>query len=333
MTGAPVRAAKQKLRAKFSYGRGLDESPVFTEDLRIALVTFQCRKNEANKSALRTDGVLDWATQLALGVVSPNPPAGRFPFGNPVRRGVILTVQGTGVDMWSGPPADTARALQDVFYWQPVGNYPASPFPMRQSYLAGIEELVVQCRLHAGKPKVLAGYSQGAIVTSRVWKHEVSRPGGRLYDLRDEFVASVTWGNPDRELGVAHGNALDGIPVPEGRGITDDRMVSTPSWWLDFAHGANSRFGRDLYTDTVDGDVGEYGTAIWKIVEGMKLTGVDGLLEQVLEIVERPLVEVVSMFQEITHAGAFFFSGTGPHVNYDVSSAVRFLRDVSLKLA
>ena len=326
MSGKPVADAKRKLRQKFSYAKGLDDSPTFTEDLRIALITYQYRKNQANKSALRTDGILDWATQVALGVINPNPPGPKKP------RGVILTVQGTGVDMWTGPPADVARAVSDLYYWQPVGNYPASPFPMRQSYRQGIEELVAQCRIHAGKPKVLAGYSQGAIVTSRVWKHEVVNPQGRLHALRDEFVGSVTWGNPDRERGVANGNLLESVPVPEGRGVTDDRMENTPSWWLDFAHGANSRFGRDLYTDTPDDDVGEYSTAIWRVVEDVKFTGVNGLLEQVLEIVERPLVEVVAMFQAILHAGAFFFSGTGPHVNYNIEPAIRYLRDLAKKM-
>lgn len=326
MTGRPVAAAKAKLRQKFSYAKGLDDSPVFTEDLRIALITYQNRKNQANKSALRTDGVLDWATQVALGVIDPNPP------GPKKKRGIILTVQGTGVDMWTGPPADTARALSDLLYWQPVGNYPAAPFPMKQSYDQGIAELVTQCRIHAGKPKVLAGYSQGAIVTSRVWQDEVVNPAGRLHDLKDEFVASVTWGNPDREKGVANGNLIESVPVPAGRGVTDYRMRETPDWWLDFAHGANSRFGRDLYTDCEDGDVGEYATAIWKVVENVKFTGINGLLEQVLEIVERPLIEVVAMFQALLHAGMFFFTGTGPHINYDIGPAIRYLRGVAAKI-
>lgn len=322
MSGLPVAAAKRKLKAKFSYAQGLDDSPLFTDELRSVLVKFQVAKNAANKLNLRTDGVLDWSTQVALGVIAPNPPT-------PLRKkGVLLSVHGTYVSMWDGYPADTARAVQDLFVWQPVGNFPASAFPMAKSYRRGVEELVVLCRKFAGQRKILAGYSQGAIVTSRVWKYDISSRSGRLWDLRDEFVGAVTWGNPCRELGKANGNKFAGEPVPEGRGITDDRLVSTPEWWLDFAHGGNHPLGRDLYTDVPDDDIGEDCTAIWKIVEGVKVTGVDGLLEQVLEVTRRPLPEAVAMFRAVLYAGAFFGARTGPHVNYSIDGAVKYLREL-----
>ena len=53
----------------------------------------------------------------------------------------ILTWQGTGADMWTGFPAQTASAAQqanpNVFYWQPVGNWPAATYPMGPSVAAG----------------------------------------------------------------------------------------------------------------------------------------------------------------------------------------------------
>lgn len=322
MSSPTVREAKRILKVKFSYAKGLDGSELFTEDLRAVLVEFQKRKNSTNKLALRTDGILDWSTQVALGVVNPNPPAQK------PKKGVILTVQGTFVDMWTGYPADTARAVQDLFYWQPIGNYDAQAFPMKPSYNQGIEELVLQCRKHAGKPKVLAGYSQGAIVTSRVMKHEVLNPNGRLHDLKDEFIGGVTWGNPDREFGVANGNAFAGWPIPEGRGASDDRLEGTPSWWLDFAHGANSPWGRDLYTDTPADKAGEDVTTIWHLVENVTISSLTGLMVKLLEVVEKPVEEIVPLFHAVLYAGAFFFTGTGPHVNYDIDPAVRYLRQL-----
>jgi len=325
MSGVPVRDAKRKLKQKFSYAKQLDDSEYFGDDLKVALTQFQVKKNAANKLALRTDGVLDWSTQVALGVINPNPPGPR------PKRGVILTLHGTGVSMWDGYPADTARRLEDLLYWQPC-FYPATPFPMKQSYDVGINELVNQCRIHAGKPKILAGYSQGAIVTSRVLTQEVFNPAGRLHDLKHEFVAGVTWGNPDRELGVAHGNRFAGWPVPQGRGITQDRLANTPSWWLDFAHGANSPWKRDLYTDVPDDDAGEIMQAMWKIIENVNIMGVNGLLEQFVEMFERPLVEIVALFRSVLYAGMFFFSGTGPHISYNIEPAVQYLRGVAKNL-
>jgi hypothetical protein len=322
MSSPTIHEAKRILKVKFSYAKGLDSSDLFTEDLRTVLIEFQKRKNAVNNLGLRTDGVLDWATQLALGVINPNPPSPK------PKKAVILTCQGTGVDMWTGPPADVARGVQDLFYWQPVGNYPAQPFPMKPSYNQGIEELVVQCRKFAGRPKVLAGYSQGAIVTSRTWKHEVVNPNGRLHDLKDEFVGAVSWGNPDREAGVAHGNQFAGWIVPEGRGVTDDRLENTPSWWLDFAHGANSPWGRDMYTDAPNDGAGADMTTIWHLVENIDIPALTGLVTKLLEIVQKPVTEIVPLFQAILDAGAFFFSGTGPHVNYDVDPAIRYLRQL-----
>lgn len=328
MSAPVIRDTKLKLRQKFSYAKKLDDTEYFGEDLKAVLAEYQAKKNAANKLGLRTDGVLDWATQVSLGIINPNPPTKK------PQRGVLLTVQGTGVDMWTGYPADTARAVQDLFYWQPIGNYSAAPFPMKPSYDQGIEELVVQCRRFAGKPKVLAGYSQGAICTSRVWRDEVVNPAGRLHDLKDEFVAAVTWGNPDRENKVANGNRIAGWPVPEGRGITDHRLENTPPWWMDFAHGANSPWGRDLYTDAPDDLAGQDMTAIWHIVENVKFDGTNGILERVLNILERPLVEIVPMFQAVMYAGMFFMGSppTGPHINYDIDPAVRYLRSVATKI-
>lgn len=325
-SGPTVQKAKRKLRQKFSYAKGLDDTEYYGEDLRAVVSEYQKRKNAVNNLGLRTDGVLDWATQIALGVIDPNPPA-KAP-----QKGVILTVQGTYVDMWTGPPADTARSVADLFYWQPIGNYPAAAFPMKPSYDQGIEELVVQCRKHAGKPKVLAGYSQGAICVSRTLKHEILNPAGRLHDLKDEFVGGLTWGSPDRELGVANGNAFAGWVVPEGRGASDDRLESTPSWWLDFAHGANSQWGRDLYTDTPADKTGEDVTTIWHLIENVTGSSVSGLLERLLEVIQKPVVEVIPLFRAVMYAGMFFASGTGPHINYDVDPAVRYLRSIGKSL-
>lgn len=331
MSGPTVATAKSILRVKFSsYAGHLDTSQYFSEDLQRALAEYQTRKNASNHLGLRTDGVLDWATQLALGVIAPNPPT-----PTPTK-GVILTCQGTGADMWTGYPADTARAVADVFTWQPIGNWPASPFPMRPSYRRGIEELVVQCRRHAGRPKVLAGYSQGAIVTSRVWRDEISKPGGRLYDLRREFVGAVTWGNPDREQGKANGNLVAGWPVPEGPGITGDNLRDTPDWWLDFAHGANSQWGRDMYTDASTKELVLLDQqAIWRLIESVDLIGRNSLLERIVNLLERPVIESVAMFQAIYDAGAFFLSkpfATYAHCSYEVQPAVDWLRQLARTL-
>lgn len=320
MTGLPIQRAKKELRRRFSYGKNLDDSTFFDWELQQVLQTYQRAKNGTGyKPELRTDGVLDWGTQVALGLVAPPKPR---------IAGTLFTVSGTGADMWTGYPADVGRACDGVWYFQPVA-YPANPFPMAASVQAGRAELKRLIRERPGKI-ALAGYSQGAIVTSLTWLLDIRDPRGELHDRVNDVVASVTWGNPCRQLGKANGNLLAGIPIPEGRGIGDTLMSDTPDWWLDFAHGGNSPFGRDIYTDTPDDDAGENMTAIFKAVQDVSgFVGPNSLLEQFTEWFTNPAVEIPAIFRAVYFGGAFVTTqpfATYPHCNYDIGPAVRFLR-------
>lgn len=323
-SGKPVALTKEKLRAKFSYAQALDGSELFGEDLRFVLSGFQVRKNMGGYlPVLRTDGVLDYATQVALGVVVPRPEV----------KPVLFTVQGTGANMWSGYPADVARRVLDLYDWQPIGNYPAEAFPMQPSIDKGVAELCLQIEQYGdrfpGRKMALSGYSQGAIVTSLVWKHHVEPPGGSLHRFKDRFIASVTWGNPARELGVAHGNAAAGWPVPEGRGITFDRLVDTPSWWFDYAHGANSAWGRDVYADVPDGPVGENMSAVWPIVASVKPMMLFKRLSELAT--DGDIADWGAVAAAVLYAGAFFIAKTPtePHINYNIEPAVQYLRSAA----
>ena len=70
----------------------------------------------------------------------------------PTGKPVLITAQGTGVDMWTGPPADTARELErrKLCTWQPLGNWPAATFPMWPSITQGVAEGEKQIRFWAG---------------------------------------------------------------------------------------------------------------------------------------------------------------------------------------
>ena len=320
MSGAPVLRAKRELYRRFSYAKTLDvESEFFDWELQRVLAEYQMRKNGSGyKPVLRVDGVLDWATQVALGLVVPAKPA---------LAGTLFTVAGTGANMWQGFPADLGRACEKRWFFQPV-NYPAKAFPMAPSVELGRAELKRLIRERPGKI-ALCGYSQGALVTSALWKHDICDPRGDLHDRKGDVVAAVTFGNPARELGVANGNRLAGIPVPAGRGIGDDLLVDTPDWWLDFAHGGNSRQGRDIYTDTPDDASGEHMTAIFRLVQNVSgFLGPNGLLEQISEMMADPVRELQAVFRAVYFGGAFVTAqpfATYPHCNYDIGPAAKFL--------
>lgn len=328
MSGPPVAAAKAALKRKFSYAQDLNDDPFFGWDLQSILIQYQTKKNAtAYTPKLRTDGVLDWATQVALGIVEPP---------RPRKAGTLFTVHGTGQADPLGPgyPADVARAVLDVWNWQPIGNYPAKAFPMAPSVELGRAELKNQIRNYPGRFG-LVGYSQGAMVTSMTLKHDLMDPKGELHDRLPDLIAGVTFGNPCREQGVANGNKQEGIPIPEGPGISDDLLVNTPSFWYDYAHGANSPFGKDIYTDTSeDENVAEHMTSIFRFVQRASgFIGPNGLLEQIGEMATNPLVEIPAALRAIYFGGAFITSrpfATAPHCNYNLQPAIDYLRSFRL---
>lgn len=317
MSGPPVAAAKKMLKRKFSYAAQLNDDEFFGWDLQRVLAEYQRKKGN-----LRTDGVLDYATQKALGTIAPKPPS---------MVGTLFCCQGTGATMWQGYPADVGLAVQDVWHFQPVGDWPAKAFPMGPSVELGRASLKKLIRNRPGKI-ALAGYSQGAMVTAMTFRHDILNPRGELHDRLPDIVASVTWGNPCREKGVANGNRQMGIPIPEGRGIADaaDRLVDTPAWWYDYAHGANSGQGRDIYTDTPDDDTGENMTAIYRAVQRLSgLLGPDSLAEQIAEMVKRPVSEIPAALRAIYFGGQFITArpfATAPHCTYSIQPAIDYLR-------
>lgn len=325
-SGPTVKTAKEILKRKYkSYAGNLDDTEDFGTDLQMVLAEYQGRRNgEGWTPPLRLDGVLDYNTQDSLGMI---------PHVAPPKKIVLFTVQGAGVDMWTGYQADTARALADIAEWQPIGNYPAAAFPMAPSVNDGIVELRLQIRRWANmRPDIkmaLVGYSEGSLVTGSVWKNDIVAPGGLLHDLLPRFVVGVTWGFPMRELGKANGNIYMGYPVPEGRGIVDNRMTNTPDFWYDFAHGANGSMGRDLYTDTPTGETGLIESAIWHIVSNVDFFSQGAILPLLVSALKQPLAVVLPIFTSIIQAGMFFaVDGLKPHTDYDIGPAINLLRGI-----
>lgn len=238
----------------------------------------------------------------------------------PPHKPVLFTVCGTGVPWWVGPDADLARAVEHKYRWQPVG-YRAAPFPMATSVKEGRTELIRLIGLPENHGEInLVGYSQGAVVVAELWEYDIKPLSGRLHHRIDDMGRAVCFGNPMREKGNAYQDPGGPVVDRDSQGIGDRLMVDTPSWWRNYAHKG------DIYTD-VSGDAGEYATAIFKVVMGTRIfSGPDSLLSQLLiELPERPVEEVIAMFQMVIRAGLFFANGTGPHLTYSIRPAVEYL--------
>lgn len=123
-----------------------------------------------------TPGVINLETKYAMGYLKRPVPEDKRP--------VLFTVCGTGVPWWVGPDADTARAVERKYRWQPIG-YRAAPFPMGTSIDEGREELVNQLTIHRLQVErfggALGGFSQGAIIIALVWELDIRPLTGRLH--------------------------------------------------------------------------------------------------------------------------------------------------------
>lgn len=265
----------------------------------------------------------------------------------------LFTVNGTGA---AGPydpgqyPVQVAQALlpsdwqfvadqidglrtDPLINWVPI-DYPASIYPMGASVDKGIAALVSAIQQTPG-PIALAGYSQGAIVTSTVWRDHLLT--GDLRSRVNDIVAAVNWGNPMRCPTIpANGNTYAGWAPQKGGGISgsnDLTAAQTPSWWLDFANP------NDLYTDSPVGTAaGEDEQLIYNLIVttsfGGTLAGLLVIIEELIEQFTNPLAEVIGIAEAIWNGLVFLFAGpSAGHYTYDIGPAISYLRQVALQYA
>lgn len=315
-----IRKIKAFMRAMYrSYAGHLADTDLYDDEMTNAVYAMQRRLRDSGKlRAESVNGLIGVSTKVAMGYLKAT---------TVDIRPMLFTVSGTSVPWWIGPDADTARAVETLYKWQPIG-YPAAAFPMGKSITAGKVELRNQFNIHRPQVErngaVLASYSQGAVAASEVWEQDIKPNSGVLHWAKPHIRKAVTWGNPSRELGRAWPDPGAPVAGPNTSGVAhlSDRLKDTPDWWRDYAHKG------DLYT-TVEqnGDAAEDKTAIWRIIRGEKFfIGPDTLLEQFLEIAQQPIPGAIGAFRAMLDAGMFFGKGTGPHLNYSIQPAIEYLR-------
>lgn len=148
--------------------------------------------------------------------------------------GAIFAVDGTSYIGAPGIPPPGAGFSSDLVYslmgiqdglWASyLIPYPAITFPMGPSVDAGVANLSAALLSYAGSYYaanqtydgmviVLSGYSQGAMVTGKVWRL-ILDPTSNLGFLKDYVYRIYQFGDPYRCPGIAHGNELAGQPLP-----------------------------------------------------------------------------------------------------------------------
>jgi hypothetical protein len=288
-----------------------------------------------NGSSSVTAGTFPVAGETAytfLGPIADMAPDNVYMMTNPIPPGMgprhlMYTVAGTAAPSTDSEyPHDLATDPSVTPYFDWVGvDYPAATFPMGPSVNTGIQNLV---SLIASNPGTFAisGYSQGAIVTCRVWRDYILNPDGQLHDRLNDIVAHVTWGNPLRCPGKANGNGLvsppielparDGVVTGGIAGPDDLTPWQTPDWHIDFAHDG------DLYADCPTGldpwsneePAGADETAIYNMVQGT-ITGRDSLLLTIGELLTNPIGEMIPLIEAMIN-GIQFLADMNTHNDY-----------------
>ena len=299
-----VGELKAFMRRKFSYAASLTVNDNYDQHTADVVVQMQSRYG------LPATGVINYATQVAMGFVKPVPPP----------KPTLYTVCGTGVPWWVGPDADIGRTLEGAgkYRWQPVG-YPARPFPMWPSVMLGVAELARLVEATPGRFS-LVGYSQGAIVVGQFYKHHLFT--GALAHRLPDLVKYVTLGDPMRPDNACWPDGVGRVCRPSTGGILEDRLEYPPAMYRTYGHAG------DLYTDVELNDEGEHKRAIGKIVMGSNVFGgPDSILAQLVELGLNPMGEGMAAAQALMDAGMFFINRTTPHVNYNVRAAVDYLME------
>lgn len=252
----------------------------------------------------------------------------------------LYTVAGTSAYWDQGPPADCGRQVnQALYYWQPV-DYPAQAFPMGSSVKQGMKELIRLISEVKGT-FALIGYSQGALVTCKVWRDEILNPAGQLHDRFGDIFAHIAYGNPMRCPGIANGNGLIGLPPPAplqgyitgGVGGPDDLTPwQTPPWLMDFANDGDMHAASPVGSDPWHNPspVGEVETSIYNVLME-KFVGQDTIIPEIGKLLTNPIPTTIAIIQALINTIGFFANGQEPHTRYGaqevIDASVKYLND------
>lgn len=290
-TDPAVAAAKKKLRG-YSYGRALDESPVYTVEFGVALIQFKVNRNaQILKGTVRdmpgmtVDGELDWAAKKNLGIL-PSPP----------KRKVVLTIQGHMGGLFDGPAYFTARELEkrglvDV---QPVW-YDNTRKPFNNAHGVSQADAIANNpgEIPVGVDWAVLAHSQGSIVFCDWWEQRI-KPNRNRWPY-SHFRGGINFGNPRRPLNTVAPWVAD--PPKAGTEGLDPDCLDEPIPGV----AEVSRDG-DLYTNKRRGTLSsEYTQAVYLAVARGKFFGRDTLAEEIGELAMRsgnPL-EIFAVFQAI----------------------------------
>lgn len=316
---AEIVKIKAHMKRKYTPARNtLDDGPLFTpameaEVRREQLVFLKDGRLAANKYV---PGVVNLAMKYAMGYLSLSK---LLP--------LYFSAEGHMSDMWVGPVAWCGEVLRHegrALHYPTYYTNNAIPFKTQ----TGINEMARRIgqtvqddgvEFPAGTPFVLGGFSEGAMVTYGVYTQFLA-PGKPLHWRLKDLRGVLSAGSPHREKGVV-AEWIPDPPTPDRQGLSDERMINTPSWWKEIARQG------DLYTDNQsEGERALYKTMCYKLVaKGSFSGGPPGFLARVMDLLS-PTDDLIPVALAI-YDGMRFAVNMSPHGVYNMDPAVQFLRE------
>jgi len=323
-----VRRAKTYMRRMFaSYAGNLSDTNVFDEQMYDAVTEMQKRYVRDGRLRIGTfiSGVLDLETQYVMGFKKR--PIGLLP--------IIFTVEGHMSNMWVGPCASNASAIQQAgkAYWQPVGyDCGALPFNNGSGFseltrLVGSLTMDNGVRFPAGCPWGIIGFSQGAQIVSDFMEKQILNNGPLAWRLKD-FKRGLALGNPRRENNRVCSWAIK-PPKPNTQGIMDNPFNASKTEIAD--RWAENATAGDMFAENTTDAIGLDKTAIAKIVtQNSWVGGQAALLSRILALLGNPLGEAFTMVVAATEAIMFLASNPNPHYSTVASKGdIEWMKGVS----
>lgn len=270
-------------------------------------------------------GVINLATKKAM----------KYPGVMDAPRMITFTVEGHMSNMFFGPCADTARALeaQNVTHWKPVGDWDTQGLPFNNG--SGVEALYRQLSRTSiegppvdmtnpdgpkvmwpfppGTPWNLVAFSQGAMIACEfMWKYVLPPTAPLHYRLKD-FKRGLMFGNPRRAKNAVCSWAQS-PPDAGTHGIMDKLFDAN-------AEGIGDRWAEhpnddDMFAEVADDEQGKYQTAIAKIVtENSWAGGPASIVSRVMALFGNPVGQV--FFAIMAAVDAIMFLARHPNPHYD----------------
>lgn len=332
-----IAGVKRELKRRYSYGKGLDTGPEWTAELTEALLQWQ-RIVHAEVAAglrpppdVRTDGRIDWGTQVQLGLIDWSPPAPERP--------LFLTVEGHMSNMWAGPVADTATQMEaEGRCWhQPVGyNAGAIPFD-NDSGVRELARLVGSTTLDngrafpAGTPLMLGGFSQGGIVVFDFYTRYML-PGQPLHWRAKDLRGVLMYGNPCRQQGAVAPWAMPWVKNVNTHGLDPYRRFGVPGMPDGPSHPwAEVWREGDIFAQNGDDKASAVKASVYQaIARGDLFSDPYSLAAQIADVFNVGFDQVLGIvFAIVSGVGFLATGGANPHYSpFDIEGGKHWAREL-----